>query len=206
MPDPIKESFPRGSSVPYGNSKAVKELLLESYQRLYGFELIVLRLANAFGLGNFWGGSGGGEKFQTLLLNGLRGQVARISQEQTMDFEYVYAKDAGRAIDLATTVILPAKRTFNIGLGEINQFQELVEIVRRLLPGLRMEVVPGNPPDSRSQHLDISQAKEFLGWEPQFPMEKAFKDYLRDLRSVVGSGVEVQAKQPLFLSSSTHRG
>ena len=189
MPDPIKESFPRGSSVPYGNSKAVKELLLESYQRLYDFVLIVLRLANAFGLGLFWGGSGGGEKFQTLLLNGLRGQVARIPQEQTMDFEYVYAKDAGRAIDLATTVILPAKRIFNIGLGEITRFQELVEIVRRLLPGLRMEVVPGNPPDSRSQHLDISQAKEFLGWEPQFPMEKAFTDYLRDLRSVVGSGV-----------------
>ncbi len=188
MPDPINESFPRGSGVPYGNSKAAKELLLESYQRLYGFELIVLRLANAFGLGHFWGGSGGGEKIQTLLLNGLRDEVARIPQEQTMDFEYVYAKDAGRAIDLATTVTLPAKRIFNIGLGEITRFQDLVEIVKRLVPGLRVEIVPGKRPDSRTQHLDISPAKEFLGWEPQFPMEKAFEDYLRDLKSVVGSG------------------
>lgn len=182
MPGPIKESFPLGSSVAYGNSKAAKELLLEAYQRTYGFELIVLRLANVYGLGHFWAGSGGGEKFQTLLVSGLRGDVAKIPQEQTMDFEYIYAKDVGRAIDLVATVRLPERRVFNIGSGKITRFQEVIETIKRLLPGLRTEIMPGKPPASRSQHLDISQAREFLGWTSQYPMEKAFEDYLQDLR------------------------
>ncbi|OGP24378.1 MAG: hypothetical protein A2038_15290, partial [Deltaproteobacteria bacterium GWA2_57_13] len=149
---PISEDFPRGDGFPYGNSKVAKELMLEAYQNLYGFELIILRLANVFGLGHFWGGSGGGEKIQTLLEKGLRGEVARIPQEQTMSFEYVYAKDVGRAIDLAATVPLPAKTVFNIGNGQVLTFDELTAAVRRVLPTLRVEIIPGRP-----SHLSVKQ-------------------------------------------------
>ena len=180
---PISEDFPRGDGFPYGNSKVAKELMLEAYQNLYGFELIILRLANVFGLGHFWGGSGGGEKIQTLLEKGLRGEVARIPQEQTMSFEYVYAKDVGRAIDLAATVPLPAKTVFNIGNGQVLTFDELTAAVRRVLPTLRVEIIPGRPSHlSVKQPLDNSQAKQFLSWEPRFTMESAFEDYLEELK------------------------
>ncbi|MBI3000470.1 MAG: NAD(P)-dependent oxidoreductase [Deltaproteobacteria bacterium] len=180
---PISEDFPRGDGFPYGNSKVAKELMLEAYQNLYGFELIILRLANVFGLGHFWGGSGGGEKIQTLLEKGLRGEVARIPQEQTMSFEYVYAKDVGRAIDLAATVPLPAKTVFNIGNGQVLTFDELTAVVRRVLPALRVEIIPGRPSHlSVKQPLDNSRANQFLSWEPRFTMESAFKDYLRELK------------------------
>src|SRR3972149_1023133 len=180
---PISEDFPRGDAFPYGNSKVAKELMLEAYQNLYGFELIILRLANVFGLGHFWGGSGGGEKIQTLLEKGLRGEVARIPQEQTMSFEYVYAKDVGRAIDLAATVPLPAKTVFNIGNGQVLTFDELTAAVRRVLPTLRVEIIPGRPSHlSVKQPLDNSQAKQFLSWEPRFTMESAFEDYLEELK------------------------
>ena len=180
---PISEDFPRGDGFPYGNSKVAKELMLEAYQNLYGFELIILRLANVFGLGHFWGGSGGGEKIQTLLEKGLRGEVARIPQEQTMSFEYVYAKDVGRAIDLAVTVPLPAKTVFNIGNGQVLTFDELTAAVRRVLPTLRVEIIPGRPSHlSVKQPLDNSQAKQFLSWEPRFTMESAFEDYLEELK------------------------
>ena len=180
---PISEDFPRGDGFPYGNSKVAKELMLEAYQNLYGFELIILRLANVFGLGHFWGGSGGGVKIQTLLEKGLRGEVARIPQEQTMSFEYVYAKDVGRAIDLAATVPLPAKTVFNIGNGQVLTFDELTAAVRRVLPALRVEIIPGRPSHlSVKQPLDNSQAKQFLSWEPRFTMESAFEDYLEELK------------------------
>lgn len=180
---PTSEDFPRGDGFPYGNSKVAKELMLEAYQNLYGFELIILRLANVFGLGHFWGGSGGGEKIQTLLEKGLRGEVARIPQEQTMSFEYVYAKDVGRAIDLAATVPLPAKTVFNIGNGQVLTFDELAATVRRVLPNLGVEIIPGRPSHlSVKQPLDSSRAKQFLSWEPRFTMESAFEDYLQELK------------------------
>jgi nucleoside-diphosphate-sugar epimerase len=181
--EPITEDFPRGSGAAYSNSKVAKELVLEAYQRLYGFELVVLRPANVYGFGHFWSGSGGGEILQTLLQKGLAGEAVAVPQGQTRDFEYVYCKDIGRAIDLAATVPAPAKTFFNIGMGVITKFEDLLTVVKRLLPKLKVEIKPGTPPHSIKQPMVISQAKQFLGWEPQFNMEAGFRDYLEEIRS-----------------------
>ncbi len=182
----INEDMPRGPGSGYGNSKATKELMAEAYQGLYGFELLVLRLANAYGLGHFWGGSGGGEKVQVLLEAGIRGEVARIPQAQTMDFEYVYAKDMGRAVDLATTVSMPEKTIFNIGVGEVTTFDGLVAAAERQFPKLEVEIIPGKAPETAvSVPLDISRAREYLGWEPKYSMDTAFEDYIKDLQGVM---------------------
>jgi len=181
---PIHEEFPRGEGAPYGNSKVAKELMLEAYQQLYGFELIVLRLANVYGFGHFWGGSGGGEIIQTLLQKGMTGEVVRVPQEQTRDFEYIYYKDVGRAIELAATVPTPPKRFFNIGTGVIVKFDDLIALVERLLPKLVVEIVPGKAPRSAKQPLSISRAKEHLGWEPGYTLETGFQDYIQELKSL----------------------
>ncbi len=76
-PTPIDESFRRGPGEAYGNSKVAKELMVEAYQRMFGFELIVLRLANVYGVGHFAGGSGGGEMVQNMLQTGIKGGVVQ---------------------------------------------------------------------------------------------------------------------------------
>lgn len=183
---PTHEDMPRGPGSAYGNSKAAKELMAEAYQKIYGFELIMLRLANAYGLGHFWAGSGGGEKVQNLLVAGIKGGVARIPREQTMDFEYVYAKDVGRAVDIAATVAMPEQNIFNIGAGKVTTFDELTATARKLLPKLEVEIIPGKPPaNAVSQPLDISRAKEQLGWAPEYDMEKGFRDYISDLKAAM---------------------
>lgn len=182
----IDEDFARGSGVAYSNSKACQELILEAYQAKYGFELAVLRPANVFGVGHFWGGSGGGQKVQALIEAGIRGTVATIPEAQTMDFVYLYAKDMGRALDLAATRALPDKPVFNIGYDSVTTFDTLVETARQVLPSLKVEIVPGTPPDNRAHALDISRAAEHLGWTLQYPLEQAFADYADELRAYLG--------------------
>src|SRR3954470_17844405 len=92
---PVTEDFPRGGERGYGNYKVAKELILEAYASAYGFELIMLRPANVFGVGHFWSGSSGGRKIQRLLEAGLDGTRARIPASETVANEYVYAKDVG---------------------------------------------------------------------------------------------------------------
>jgi len=178
---PLQETFARGTGKPYGSTKVAKEVLLEAYQKQYGFELIMLRPASVFGLGHFWSGSGGGEKMQLLLQGALEGRPAKIPQEQTMVNEYVYAKDVGRAIDLAATVSMPPETVFNIGNGFVSPFEEVVETVKRLVPKVQIEIVPGEAPVSKAQPMDITRAKKYLGWEPAYSLEAAFKDYLEEL-------------------------
>src|SRR5262249_61244990 len=87
-PNPIDESFRRGPGEAYGNSKVAKELMVEAYQKLFGFELIVLRLANVYGVGHFAGGSGGGEMLQNMLETGIKDGVVKMDQEDARCSEY----------------------------------------------------------------------------------------------------------------------
>lgn len=177
----ITEDFPKGPVRAYGAYKAAKELILEAYAAEHRFELMILRPANVFGLGHFWSGSSGGMKMQALLEAGLSGRPARISSAETMANEYVYAKDMGRAVDLAATVPMPSEHVFNIGNGFITPFDEVVKAVRELYPKLDVTIEPGDPPKSKNVPLDISRAKQYLGWEPQFSIPEAFKDYAAEL-------------------------
>jgi UDP-glucose 4-epimerase len=179
----IAEDFPRGGARGYGNYKGAKELILEAYAAAFGFELIMLRPANVFGLGHFWSGSSGGQKMHNLLVGGLDGKRARISSSETMANEYIYAKDIGRAVDLAATVALPKQTVFNIGNGTVTPFEEVLAAVKALCPGLSYEVEPGEPPHSKLAPLDISAAKRHLGWEPRFTIATAFADYLAELKA-----------------------
>ena len=178
---PITENFPRGPSRGYGNYKAAKELILEAYAAVYGFELIMLRPANVFGLGHFWSGSSGGRKMQALVEAALTGGTARISATDAAPNEYVYAKDVGRAVDLAATVRMPAQATFNIGNGYVTPVEELLTALQGLCPALNHETEAGARPQENPAPLDISAAKRHLGWEPRFTISSALEDYLKEL-------------------------
>ncbi len=180
---PITEDAPRGPGRAYGNSKAIKELAAESYQKEFGFELAILRPANAYGYGHFEGGSFG-SKIQALLQAGIDGQTAFVKQEHTMDFEYVYDLDVGRAVDLAATVDLPDKPIFNVGTGTITSFDDLVTAARRIVGDLKVQVIPGAPPAvSAGDPLDLSHTEAGLGWKPTFDMEAGLSHYAYELRS-----------------------
>ena len=187
-PAPLHEDFPRGNGRLYDNTKVAKELMVEAYQRLYGFEVVVLRLAKLYGFGHFQGGSAGGRLIQTLVQRALRGEVARVLRPLTTDFEYVYAKDVGRAVDIAATIPVPQETCFNIGSGEVLTFDELVRVIGGVVPTLEVEILPGPPPPIQvKQPMDGSGAKDVLGWEPRYTMDEAFRDYVADLEEA-GAG------------------
>ena len=97
--------------------------------------------------------------------------------------EYIYAKDIGRAVDLAATVPMPKQIAFNIGNGVVTPFEEVLAAVKALCPGVSYEVEPGEAPHSKLAPLDISAAKRDLGWEPRFTIASAFEDYLAELKA-----------------------
>jgi nucleoside-diphosphate-sugar epimerase len=180
---PVTESLPLWSDRGYPASKIANELIVNTYATQYGFELVVLRPANVYGVGHFWAGSGGGEVLQRLVTAGIKGET--IEMQVVRDFEYVYAKDVGRAVDLATTVPQPAQRTFNVGNGEITSFGDLVEAAKTSMPGLN--VVPsGGSSDGIKQPMDLSASKAGLGWAPQYSLADGLADYASELKASLG--------------------
>ena len=185
---PVTEDFTRGGARAYGAFKAAKELILEAYAAAYDFEVVMLRPANVFGLGHFWSGSSGGQKMQRLIEAGLGGGTARIPSSETMANEYIYAKDVGRAVDAAATAKRPPQLHFNIGNGYVSSFEDVLDAVRTLCPGVRYEVEAGEPPHSKIAPLDISAAKRHLGWEPRFTIAVGVRGLSQGLEDGPGRG------------------
>jgi UDP-glucose 4-epimerase len=183
-PNPIDEDFRRGPGEAYGNSSVAKELIVEAYQHNYGFELIVLRVALVYGVGHFAGGSGGGEMLQSMLQTGIKGGIVKIAQKVVRDFEYVYYKDLGRALDKAATVSLKEPVTLNIGTGLVIKFDDLAALAKKLLPKLRVEIVPGRRLRSVKQPMVIDKARQVLGWAPEYDIEAGLRDYIEELKKL----------------------
>ena len=182
---PVKEDNFLGSGAPYSNSKVAQEKIWEAFAINSGFKVMMLRLANTFGVGHFWSGSGGGKKIQNLLLAGIKGGTAQIPEEQTMDFAYVYSKDVGRAVDQAMTIESSKEIVFNVGYEVIHSFNDLVLEVQKHLPNLQVEIVPGTKPLNRALPLDCSLARKVLDWMPEYTFDEAIKDYVYELERFV---------------------
>lgn len=183
VPKVMAEDFHRGAGRAYGNSKVAKELLLEAYRAKYGFELVGVRPANVIGNGHFWSGSGGGGKVHEMVLAGLDHRPARIPANQMMANEYIYSKDIGGILDAAATAPQPDQLWFNAGTGVLTGHDEMVATFRKFFPDFTCEVLPGKTGSSRDSVLDISAARQKLGWAPQYDLESALADYIEEVRT-----------------------
>ena len=180
----IDEDFPRGGKVPYPASKIANEHIVESYAARYGFEFVIVRPANVFGYGHFRGGSGGGKTMQSLVEAGISGKPLTIPAARARDFEYIYCKDLGRALDLAVKTSAASNTSINIGNGNIVPFDDLVETLHSVFPNLEVAISQANEPhQSAQQPMNISRAKDLLGWEPEYSIVNAFKDYVEEYKT-----------------------
>ncbi len=180
----VAEDFPRGATRGYGNYKVAKEMIVEAYADEYKFELLILRPANVYGFGHFFAGSSGGMKMQALLQAGLDGHPARILSSETMANEYIYERDIGDAVDIATAIPMPKEYIFNIGNGYVTPFADVAGAVRTLFPKVEFEIETGDPPKSKAHAMDVSRARSMLNWQPKLSIAAGFADYLREMQRV----------------------
>lgn len=91
--------------------------------------------------------------------------------------EYIYVKDAAAAIEAA--IHAPeVKGVFNIGSGVATSNRELAELVSEVFSGGRSEIrYDLTKPEAPSRYpMDITCAREFLGWEPAYSLKEALQE------------------------------
>jgi len=157
---------------PYGVTKFVGELYGQTFGRCYGLENVALRYFNIFGPRQDPGSpySGVLAKFCTAFLEDTQPLVFG-DGEQTRDFTYV--DNAVQANLLACEAPNVSGRVFNVGVGgRVSLNNVLRELGRITGKTLEAKYDPPRDGDIRDSQADISQAREFLGYEPQVSFEE----------------------------------
>ena len=152
---------------PYGVTKYVGELYAQTFGRCYGLENVALRYFNIFGPRQDPSSpySGVLAKFCTAFLDETQPVVFGDGQ-QTRDFTFV--ENAVQANLLACEAPNVSGKVFNVGTGGRTSLNEVLHTLEKI-SGKTLEVKyePARDGDIRDSQADISQAKEFLGYEPQ---------------------------------------
>ncbi len=168
----------------YAALKLAGEWLGHAYFQEYGLEVVSLRLGGVFGP---WRGvpSGGPSKLvRQLIEDAWQRRPSRVmrAEMERGGVDYVYSADVAQAaIKAAYAESLPG-RVYNIAMGRLYDVRQILQIVEEISGApIPLDVVEGSTFSgytSHSQPADVRRARAELGWELQFPMEEAVRDYL----------------------------
>lgn len=168
----------------YASMKLAAEWLGHCYRNEYGVDFVAVRFGGVFGP---WRGvpSGGPTRLlQQLIENTWYGRLCHIGMGdlERGGMDYVYGHDAAQGAVKAAFAQRPETRVYNIAMGELYTVRDIIAIIERLTGRkAQLEVFQGGSHSGYSQETyaaDLARSRAELGYEVEFPMEKAIAHYL----------------------------
>ncbi|MCK0511892.1 NAD-dependent epimerase/dehydratase family protein [Aromatoleum buckelii] len=169
---PVREDMPTLPIVSYGLTKLVIERYAELFERQKGLQTVSLRIGNPYGPRHYDPNQGVIPVFMRQI---RQGRQLKIWGDGSIIRDYVYVDDVARAFILAARYAGPL-RQFNIASGEGRSVRDIVHQLE-LLNGAPVEVeyVAARGFDIPAIVLDITRAREVLGWHPGVRFEEGLR-------------------------------
>jgi GDP-L-fucose synthase len=180
------DGYPEESNAPYGLAKKMLLVLSDAYRRQYGFDSCAPIIANLYGPGDNYDLEDSHviaamiRKFAEAAENGSDKVVLWGTGRPSREFLYV--DDAARALILAGER-LDSSEPVNIGTGEETAISELAATIHALT-GFEGDVVwdTSRPDGQPSRYLDVSRARELIGFEATVPLREGLRRTLDAFR------------------------
>jgi len=168
----LEEAYPRPNNI-YAANKQAAEDLGRSYRNAFGLDVVAVRYGAAFGP---WGPGGGGPATAAVerwLRSSLVGDPVEIGMSGV---DWVYSKDAAKGTYLACWAEKLDDQLFNLGMGRPIPGQEMADAINAAIPGASATVAD-NAIDPKRPAMNIDRAKGQLGYDVEYPMDVAIRDY-----------------------------
>jgi UDP-glucose 4-epimerase len=167
----------------YRAAKTVSEWMGDFYKEKHGVDFVALRYSSVYGPGLY-------RSIPLELKKGILGQPCRPFLTRPLD-DLIYIDDVVDAVSRALFADKPLSRAYNIGLDKAYVSEDLKRAIQKALPDLKFEI--GEHPNAAEvaphrlrSPLDISLAKQELGWEPKIYLEEGIAQlakWLQDHKS-----------------------
>lgn len=161
----------------YTSTKLAAEMVLHSYAELYDLPFTILRYGVPYGprmrdelvIAKFVG-------------KALRGEPLTVAGDGSQTRNFLYVEDLADAHVLALGDEA-VNQTFAVDGTEAVSIRQVAETVARLVGDVQVERVPGRSGDFAGRPVDITHAREVLGWSPTTTFEQGVQRYLEWLRA-----------------------
>jgi len=169
----------------YGFSKLMADNLVKNKMEEYpSFKAVGFRYFNVYGMGEQYKGKTASMIYQ-LAMQMKSGKNPRLFKYGEQKRDFVYIEDVLQA-NIKALERYDATGIFNVGYGKARSFNDIVNILNRLM-GTNYEVEYFDCPYEFYQNYteaDISAIKQKLGYEPKYDLESGIEHYLKSLKIV----------------------
>jgi UDP-glucose 4-epimerase len=181
---PMDENHPLDAPHPYGASKVAAERMCFAYSKTYGMNICIMRPFNTFGPKQKDSGYGGAISIFTR--RAMAGMPPIIYGDGNQTRDYIYIDDIVRAYEMILKYDKRLEMPINFGTGteiEINALA--MKIIDLCGKHGQIEPVHVEPRPGEVSRLvaDIKKAKDILGWEPKYTIEKGLKEFVEWYRN-----------------------
>jgi UDP-glucose 4-epimerase len=182
---PIPEDMPKNPQRIYDSAKLMSEQATLYYANNFGLDVAILRFAMTYGPGKTTRHGKMGVTSQ-IVENPFHGVPFTLPYGSDAKDDFIYNKDSALGIYLATVADKVSSRVYNIGSGEGVGLNDLAAVVRKHIPGAKIDIGPGDnflgmpyPPHGI---YDVTRARDELGFKAEYDIDRAVGDYVGSLR------------------------
>lgn len=174
-----EQHHPYNNRTIYGAAKTFNELLLRSFNEMYGLKYVALRYFNVYGPRMDVNGAYT-EVFIRWMERIATGQQPLIFGDGTQTMDFVYVEDIARANLLAASTGV-SDEVFNVASGEETSLNELLDMLVMVMGAdLKPEYRPTRKVNPVPRRLaDIQKARRMLGFEAQTSLEEGLRNLVR---------------------------
>jgi UDP-glucose 4-epimerase len=188
FPSPmVDEDCPLAATNPYGITKVAVEGFGRAYKETHGLDCINLRTSWVYGIRLTRP-----RPPMTYLNAALTATPLHVPTGADTLIDYTYVEDLVDGVELALDHDDHPFDAYNIASGQAVTDAEMIDVIRDLIPGADISVGPGRRRFTEAVAipqkgaLDVSRAREVLGYEPRFDMRKGFEAYVERWRGSRG--------------------
>jgi UDP-glucose 4-epimerase len=174
--EPVSDSAPKNPETIYGQTKLASEHLMLWYVRNRGLDACAIRPTLVFGPGRTTGLTA---RYTSQVLDSIASGKPMVVPNPDQRGDWLYVKDAVKAITAAWETSLSDQRIFNI-TGSIHSVREVVGIAKRLRPEAQVTFKETDAgPSPYAVAYDDSAAKKTLRYFPDYTIEAAVAEHLK---------------------------
>ena len=138
----------------YGNLKLCIENTLRTFNKQFGTDIIIARIANPYGPGQDY--SKGVGFIDAVLKRAISQQTIEIWGDGTVIRDYIYIDDVCYMLEKLLHY-RGSEQVFNISSGVGTSQNEIIEIIHKIIPDISVEYLPARPVDVPETILDNSR-------------------------------------------------
>ncbi len=178
---PADEKHPTSPIDVYCGTKLAGESIIIGFCVRYGIEYTIVRPSAVYGALD-----ANRRVSQIFVENALLGKTLKV-HDPVAKLDFSYVEDTANGFALAATQSGGANQIFNITCGQGRTLVEFANILKNLIPNVEIEVTTTTGEEKRPLRdaLDVRKAKELLGYEPQFPLERGLAKYVPFVRNIL---------------------